>query len=254
VLLALGIDTESDEEHMLVDVHAIEHQDDHVDRAEVATEPLGHLFLRRGDEPATHGTAALAADDELVGHRLERASVVPSRHANEHLLDGALVQWIVSTERTPAWQLDLAAIERARGRWTCIRRPPSTSSPGANPARYASRPARCAYRGPTSWVRSCSSTAPIAAVPAAITNSRRSARITSASVSCAIGSSSLSFFFLAVFFMAVSPVKRPENPLGGPRAPSTLFGFGLRIAEFRIMAQTGGHDYRFRTCAALIPE
>jgi hypothetical protein len=51
VLVALRVEAERDEQHVvLADVHAVDHQHDEIDRAEIATEPLGHLLLGRGDE------------------------------------------------------------------------------------------------------------------------------------------------------------------------------------------------------------
>ena len=117
VLVALGVEAERNEHHVVIaDVHAVDHQHDEIDRAEVASEPLGHLLLGGRNEPAADGAAAGAARDKLVGYGLQRACVVPRRHADEHLLDRALVQRVLGAEREPARQLDLAATERTRSR------------------------------------------------------------------------------------------------------------------------------------------
>ena len=114
VLGALRIEAERDEHHVVVaDVDAVDHQHDEIDRAEIAAEPLRHLLLGGRDEAAADGAAAGAACDELVGHGLQRARVVPRRHADEHQLDSALVQRIFRSEREPARQLDLATVDGA---------------------------------------------------------------------------------------------------------------------------------------------
>src|SRR5258706_12696019 len=71
--------------------------------AEIATEPLGHLLLRRGDEAATDRAAAGATRDELVGQRIQRTLVAAPRTAAEHSLDNALAPRIhcaATTTRT----------------------------------------------------------------------------------------------------------------------------------------------------------
>ena len=50
-----------------------------IDRAEIATELLGHLLLGRGDEAATNRAAARPTCDEIVGAGMARASACNSR-------------------------------------------------------------------------------------------------------------------------------------------------------------------------------
>jgi hypothetical protein len=147
VLVALRIEAERDEHHVLIsDVHPVDHQHDEIDCTEVATEPLGHLRLSRSHEATAHRAPARPTCDDLIGHPFERARVAARRDADEHLLDSArsysgssaanVVQLGSSSSRAPR--------VRARGRRTDIRRPPSTNSLGAVPARYAVRVRRCA--------------------------------------------------------------------------------------------------------------
>jgi hypothetical protein len=88
-------------------------------------EPLDHLFVGGGDEPATDRAAARAANGEILGRGFERARVVPRRHADEHLLDRTLVQRILGAERGPRRQLNLAAIDRAYARATDLNPSPA---------------------------------------------------------------------------------------------------------------------------------
>lgn len=99
---------------MLLDVHAVDHHRAEIDRAEIATESLCHLSLRRGDEATAHCASTRAARRQIRRQRLQRSRVAAGRNTDEHLLDGALVQRILGTERGLRRQLNLVTIERSQ--------------------------------------------------------------------------------------------------------------------------------------------
>ncbi len=125
VLLSVGIDAERDEQHVVVDVHAVDHEHAQFEYTEIATEPLGHLSLGCRDEPPTHRTAARPARRQNRGQWLQRPRVATRRNADEHLLDRALVQRVLDPERGPRRQLHLVAVERADTRPLNLHTPPA---------------------------------------------------------------------------------------------------------------------------------
>src|SRR6266571_9406682 len=76
VLLSVGVDAEGDEQNVLVDVHAVEHHHGEVQAAEIASEPLAHLRLGGGDEPAAHRALTRPSRRDLRRYRFERPYVL----------------------------------------------------------------------------------------------------------------------------------------------------------------------------------
>lgn len=89
VLLSLLVDAEGDEHDMLVDVNAVDHHGAERETGETASHHLREVLARRGDEAAADGALARAARRDPRRCGLDRARVLPRRHADHHLFDGA---------------------------------------------------------------------------------------------------------------------------------------------------------------------
>ena len=94
VFVALLIDSYGDQKDMLCHMNSVEHQHTELEGIQPTLKEL--LDLRSGsfDEAATHRALAGSEGVEVIGQRLQRASVLPRADSHQHLRGGALVEWI----------------------------------------------------------------------------------------------------------------------------------------------------------------
>ena len=95
---------------MLADVDAVHQERHEIEAVEGRRSPGGELRRRLRDEPAAHGALAGATADHRRRQRLETARILTRRHAHEHLLDHATIQWILAGHRPKARQRDFLAV------------------------------------------------------------------------------------------------------------------------------------------------
>jgi hypothetical protein len=116
VLLPVGRDADGDQDHVLREVDAVDHEDQEIDPIERALEEGLKLLLRGDHEAPAHGTLARAADRDRRWDRFQRAAVLARAHPDHHLLKCTSIERILVREALPRGQQDLAAVQRPRTR------------------------------------------------------------------------------------------------------------------------------------------
>ena len=134
-----AIEAQRHHDTVLADVHPSDEQHRQVEVVERRRPPRVQLRLRVGHEASTDRTLTRAPRGDIRTERFETPRIRTSRDADEHLVDNAPVQRVGIRECRAVGNGTSSPSRRTRGRRIATLRPPSTTSLGAWPARYACR-------------------------------------------------------------------------------------------------------------------
>ena len=158
VLGALRIHAQGQENHVVAEVQAVDQHEADVEAVERHGEPRREPGARERDEPPRHGTLRDRPFGDRCREGVKGAVVLARRDPDGDRFEGARVERILRARVGEARQRELTrpSILRARKRGSTMRRPPSTTSLGVLPPRYAWRSGLGTFFGPQSCARSCS--------------------------------------------------------------------------------------------------
>jgi len=109
MLVAVRIDSQHSQHHLLADVEAVDHHDRQVELTQRPVQKVVHLLRRRGNESPRHARLLHSDGFPALIERLEATLVLSSAHPAEHLFDDTLVERVGLAKCLPCRQTHLSA-------------------------------------------------------------------------------------------------------------------------------------------------